>query len=117
MKKNTFGHFKVTKPVSAKLKEAILDHVKEEKKANKRGSTTNAVIIALESMADRKATTNAIKTLVNEKKLNISTARRPKNHPGVKKPFEERVVNLPVRDGRFGRPKQKEDAAIENEDK
>ena len=119
MKKSTFGHFKVTKPVPAKLKEAILGHMKEMKKSGKRANTSGSVIIAMASMAEREAITNAIKALVNEKKLKIGTRFRSKKHPGVTKPFEERVLSLPVYDvlGRFGRPKPKQDAAAENEAK
>ena len=74
--------FKVTKPVSPQLKEAVVDNVK--KQATKYKFTTNTftnvgkVIVAMASTADRGATINTIKSLVNEDKLKISSKRRSK---------------------------------------
>ena len=93
MKKSGPTKFKVTKPVSAELKNAIVAHVADPATKKK---TTRDVIVAMASTADRKATINAIKTLVNEGKLKIGTGRYPKWHDkfALRKPFEERYLSL-----------------------
>ena len=89
--------FKVTEPVSVELKEAIVAGVREQAKmklTKYRGTAVGDVIVATASTADREATINAIKALVNENMLNINTARRPMFHPQVRKPFEQRKLRL-----------------------
>ena len=109
------GQFKVTEPVSLELKEAILAHVKDQAEKKKRKLTTLEMIKAMASTADREATINAVKTLINQDMLKISSSRRSSFHTHLTKPFEERLLRLPG-PGR-GRPKTKKDdvVATENE--
>ena len=106
MKKSGPTKFKVTKPVSAELKNAIVAYVKDPATKKK---TTRHLIVAMASVADRKATINAIKTLVNQDMLKLSTPRYPKSHDKVYKPFEERLLSLPGPERR-GRPKANSEA-------
>ena len=95
MKKSRSIQFKVTKPVSAELKRAIVAHVKDPPTKQK-VVTARVVIVAMVSTVDREATINAIKTLVNEGKLKIGTGRYPKWHDkfDLRKPFDERYLRL-----------------------